>query len=181
MYSLMKKRRSIRAFKSREVEEEKIDQIIQTVLLSPSSKNKNPWKFIVVNDQEMLFKLSDSKAQGSQFLAEAPLAIVVLADSGQSDVWIEDSSIATTVILLSAQSLGLGSCWIQLRERSRSDGQASEEFVADLLGVPDHFRILCMVAIGYPDEKKPEKQIEEKKMNDVFLNRFGDKLILKNQ
>ena len=148
-------------------------------MLSPSSKNNNPWKFITVEDQEILSRLSESKAHGSGFLSRAPLAVVVLADPGQSDVWIEDASIATTIILFSAQSLGLGCCWIQIRKRKHADGQDSERFIADLLGIPDNLRILCLVAIGYADEQKPEKQIEEKKLNDVFLNRFGKKLVLK--
>ena len=181
MFLLLKQRRSIRIFENRKVEKEKIAQIVQTALLSPSSKNNNPWKFIIVEDQEILSKLSDSKAHGSRFLNKAPLAIVVLADPRQSDVWIEDASIGTTIILLSAQALGLGCCWIQIRRRKHSDGQDSEQFVADSLGIPKHLRILCMVAIGYPGEEKSEKKIEKKKLNDVFLNRFGNPLLLEEQ
>lgn len=174
MLSLIQKRRSIRMFQNRKVEKEKTDQIIQAALLSPSSKNNNPWKFIVVEDKEVLLKLSKAKLHGSRFLAKAPLSIVVLADPEQSDVWIEDSSIATILIILTAQHLGLGSCWIQLRERNHSDELSSEEFVKDLLNIPANLRVLCVVAIGYPDEEKPEKVIEKAKLNDVYLNRYGN-------
>ena len=181
MLSLMKKRRSIRVFKNKKVEKEKIDQIIQVTLLSPSSKNNNPWKFIIVEDKEVLSKLSDAKLHGSQFVSKAPLAVVILADPEESDVWIEDTSIVTTIIMLSAQHLGLGSCWIQLRERKHSAEQGSEEFVEHLLGIPGNLRVLSMVVIGYPDEAKSEKQIEEGKLNDIYLNRFGNNWIINNK
>ncbi len=180
MLSLMKKRRSIRVFEDRKVEKEKIEQIIQVTLLSPSSKNNNPWKFIIIEDKEILSKLSDAKMHGSRFMSKAPLAIVVMADPNQSDVWIEDTSIVTTIMMLAAQDLGLGSCWIQLRERKHSAEQGSEEFVKNILQIPENLRVLCMVAIGYPDEVKSEKEIEERKLDDVFQNHFGNKMIIKN-
>lgn len=175
MISLIKKRRSIRVFQNKSVEKEKIDRIVQAALLSPSSKNNNPWIFIVLDDKELLFKLSKAKTHGSQFIKNAPLAFIVLADPNQSDVWIEDCSITATMIIMTAQALGLGSCWVQIRKRRNPDNQDSEEFIRNLLGIPGNLRVLCMVAIGYPDEKKPEKEIEEAKLNDVYLNSFGNK------
>ena len=175
MLSLLKKRRSIRIFQDRKVEKEKINQIMQAALLSPSSKNNNPWKFIIVDDKETLLKLSEAKEHGSTLLAESPLAIVVLANSEQSDVWIEDASIATTLIIMTAQQSGLGSCWVQLRRRCHSSGQDSEAYLRDILNIPDNLHVLCIVAMGYPDEIKPEKKIPEEKWDDVFLNRYGGK------
>ena len=173
MLSLMKKRRSIRTFQDKKVEKEKINAIIRTALLSPSSKNNNPWKFIVVEDKEILAKLSHTK-NVSQFLRKAPLGIVVLADPQQSDVWIEDASIVTTIIILAAQKMDLGSCWIQVRERKHADEKSAEEFVKELLKIPENLRVLCMVAVGYPDEVKPEKEIDKRKLDDVFLNLFDN-------
>lgn len=174
MLDLLKKRRSIRAFKNKQVETEKIQQIMESVLLSPSSKNNNPWKFIIVRESKLLLKLSEAKTHGSQFIKNAPLVLVILADPGQSDVWIEDCSIATSIILLSAQSLGLGSCWIQIRKREDSSGLSSERYIKEVLDIPDNLRVLCMVAIGCPDEKKSEKQIAGEKLKDIYLNRYGD-------
>jgi nitroreductase len=174
MLDLLKKRRSIRAFKDKEIEKEKIQQIMKAVLLSPSSKNNNPWKFLIVQEKDLLLKLSKAKAYGSQFVANAPLALVVLADPSQSDVWIEDCSIASTIVLLTAQALDLGSCWIQIRKRKDTSELNSEKYIKELLQIPDNLRIPCMVAIGYPDEKKSEKQIAEEKLNDIYLNKYGD-------
>ena len=180
MLSLIKKRRSIRLFQDKTVEQEKISRIIEAALLSPSSKNNHPWKFMVVDDKKTLLRLSDSKEHGSKFLAKTPLAIVVIADPEQSDVWIEDASITVTFMILTAQDLGLGSCWIQIRKRNHSVSLSSEKFVKDLLGIPDDLRILCLLAIGYPAEDKPEKTIAEVKLNDIFLNLYGERFEIKN-
>ncbi len=175
MLSLLKKRRSIRIFQDKKVEKEKISQIMQTALLVPSSMDANPWKFIIIDDKEILLKLAEAKAKGSDFLAKSPLAVVVLADPEQSDVWVEDASIAATLIMLIAQQLGLGNCWVQLRKRCNSNGQDSEEYVKDLLNIPDNLQALCVVAIGYPGEDKSEKKMPEEKRNDVFLNKYENR------
>ena len=180
MLPLIRKRRSIRRFQDKQIERDKINKIIQSALLSPSSKNNNPWKFIIIDDKELLVKLSDAKMGGSQFLSKAPLAIAVLADPEQSDVWIEDASIATTLLIMAAQDLDLGSCWIQIRERKHSERISSEEFIKNLLRIPVNLRVLCMVAIGYPDEEKSEKQIEERKLNEIYQNKFGNQMIINN-
>jgi len=174
MLDLLMKRRSIRNFKNKEIEKEKIQKITNAALLSPSSKNNNPWKFLIVQEKELLSELSKAKLHGSQFVADAPLVFVFLADPEQSDVWIEDCSIAATIIVLAAQSLDLGSCWVQIRKREGSGGLNSEKYIKEKLNIPDNLRVLCMVAIGYPDEKKSEKQIPEEKLNDIYFNRFGD-------
>lgn len=173
MLSLIKKRRSIRLFQDKRVEQGKIKQLMESALLAPSSKGNNPWQFIVVEDRNIINKLSVAKEHGAKFLAGAPLAIAVLADPQQSDVWVEDASIAATLLILTAQSLDLGSCWIQLRKRYRADKQDSEEYVKKLLAIPENLRVLCLVALGYPAEIKPEKVLPEQKLKEVFLNLYG--------
>ena len=173
MLSIIKKRRSIRLFQDRKVEPAVIKQLMHSALLAPSSKDNNPWQFVVVETREILNGLSVAKEHGAKFLTGAPLAIAVLADPQQSDVWIEDASIVTTFLILTAQSLGLGSCWIQLRKRHSADGQDSEEYLKKLLGIPDSLRVLCLVALGYPAETKPEKILPEYKLKEIFLNRYG--------
>ena len=84
----------------------------------------------------MLEKLSHCKAQASQFIADAPLAIVVTADPLVSDVWIEDASIASIIIQLQAEDMGLGSCWVQVRERFTASGMPSDEYVREVLDIP---------------------------------------------
>ena len=88
---LLKTRRSIRKYLPNKIEPEKIKQITYAALMSPASKRSNPWEFIVVQNTEILEKLSGCRPYGSQLLANAPLAIVVIADTTKSDVWIEDA------------------------------------------------------------------------------------------
>ncbi|MCP3942881.1 MAG: NAD(P)H-dependent dehydrogenase/reductase [Desulfobacteraceae bacterium] len=174
-YELIKQRRSTRKFKKQPIEKEKIDQLIEAALRSPSSKGFNPWRFIIVNRSELLEKLAAAKPHGSSFLARAPLGIVVCADPLVSDVCIEDASIASTFIHLAAQSLGLGSCWIQIRKRNHTPSKSADNYIKDLLHIPDNIMIESIIAIGYPDAVKkghPKRNLEYDK---VSFNRFSAK------
>ena len=172
MLDLLKKRRSIRKFKNQSVEPEKIEQLLKGALLSPSSRNFSPWEFIVVTEQQILQQLASAKQAGSTFLKNAPLAIVVLADPQVSDVWIEDTSIATILIQMVAESMELGSCWVQIRERKHSDGISSEEYVRGILNIPGHINVEAIVAIGYPDEPKAPHREGNLKYHKLFLNGY---------
>ena len=154
LLELLKTRRSIRKFQNKEVEKEKVDAILKGALLSPSSKARRPWEFVAVTDKEVLKKLSQCREHGAQFLAGAPLGIVVIANPEACDVWIEDTSIASIIIQLTAHSLGLGSCWIQVRERFYTDNEKSEDYIKQVLGIPEKYFVECIVAIGYPEEEK---------------------------
>lgn len=109
---LISNRRSIRKFKDKPIEQEKINRLIEAALRSFSSRGFNPWRFIVIDDPQILETLSSAKAHGSSFLSNAPLGIAVCADTSASDVWIEDTAIASAFIHLAAHDMGLGSCWI---------------------------------------------------------------------
>ena len=109
---LIQKRRSIRKFQEKPVENEKIEMLIEAALRAPSSMGCNPWEFIFVTDQTSLERLSKAKQHGSAFLRNAPLGIVICADPNKSDVWVEDASIAATFLQLTAESAGLSSCCI---------------------------------------------------------------------
>jgi nitroreductase len=171
----IKKRRSIRKYEGRPVEEEKLDIIIEAALRAPSSMGRDPWEFIIVNDKKLLEKLSEAKPQGSSFLKDASLGIVVCADKNKNDVWVEDTSIASTHIYLAAESLGLGACWIQLRKRNYSEEVTSGEYVASLLNLPDEMEVLSIIAIGYPAEEKAPHKKENLKYERIHFNGYGKK------
>jgi len=156
LLELLRKRRSTRSFKETQISPELVEQLMNAVLMSPSSKRSTPWQFILVDDAEMLKSLSECKKNGSQLIVGSSLAIVVLADPERSDVWIEDASIASIVLQLEAEDLGLGSCWVQIRERKSSEGEDSETIVRQLLNIPDTIRVESIIAIGVKNEvKKP--------------------------
>ena len=160
MLAAVRDRRSIRKYEERPVEREVIDQLQEAMLRAPSSRNFKPWRFVFVTDRELLRSLSQSKPRWSDFLSDAALGVVICADPAVSDCWIEDCSIAATVLQLSATDLGLGSCWIQIRDRQHADARSAEEYVREVLGLPAGFRVVCMVSIGYPAEEKAPRERE---------------------
>ncbi len=171
--SLIQKRRSIRRFLAKPVEGEKIEMLIEAALRAPSSRGLNPWEFIVVTERDLMEKLSSVKTDGSEFLKNAPLGIVVCADAGKCDVWVEDCSIASTFIFLASESIGLRSCWIQIRERMHNETTTSEAYVAEVLDIPSRLKVESIIAVGYPDEKKPPHKKEELQYEKVYLNQYG--------
>ena len=164
----------MRKFTEEELTQEQVVQLMKAALMSPSSKRNNPWQFIIVDKKETLKDLSHCKEMGAAFLENAALAIVVMADPLVSDVWIEDSAIASLMIQLQAEDLGLGSCWIQVRERFASDGRSSNEFVHDVLDIPLQLQVLSIVAIGHKGmERKPFDE-EHLQWEKIHINKYGE-------
>ena len=153
---LIKIRRSMRKFTPEKLTQEQINTLMRAALMSPSSKGTHCWQFMVVQDGETLGKLAHCKAQGAEFLENAPCAVVVMADPAVSDVWIEDASVASTMLLLQAEDMGLGACWVQVRERRQADGAPAEDEVRKMLDLPADLRVLSIIAVGNKGmERKP--------------------------
>lgn len=169
---LMRLRRSMRKFTDERLSSEDVAQLLKSALMSPSSKGKHAWHFVVVDDREMLEKLSMCKAQGADFLSGAAMAIVVVGDPSKSDVWIEDASVASTVLLYQAEDLGLGACWIQVRERYTAEGEPADNIVRFLLNIPEPLRVVSIVAIGHKGmERKPFNE-DRLLWDKVHVDRF---------
>lgn len=160
MLEVLRKRRSIRKFKKDRIDPAILDDLKEAALRSPSSRGIKPWKFFFVLDTERIQRLSLCKEHGSSFLKDAPLAVVVCGDETASDVWIEDCSIAALILHLTAESLGLGGCWIQIRNRRYNAELTSEEYVKKVLSLAGPLRVLAIVAIGHPDEVKAGRPFE---------------------
>lgn len=166
-FQVIEKRRSIRRYKNQLVEAQLIEKIVEAALRAPSSRNLQPCEFLVVTDQRLLSEMAKAKDYGASFLAEAPLALVVCGDPEKSDMWIEDASIASAFVFLAAEALGLGSCWIQIRERKHKTGKPAEEILRDILHIPSHLKVLSIIAIGYPAEEKTGHIKEELQFEKV--------------
>jgi len=171
MIELLRKRRSIRTFSREKVKPETVELLIEAVLRAPSSRGINPWEFVVVDDTELLSRLAQSKEHGSQFLENAPLAMVVCADGSRSDVWVEDCAIASIIVQLAALSLGLGSCWVQIRNRQHDGSRSAEEYIRELLGLPEHLKVESIIGIGHPGEAKKPVLAEDLQYDKVKRNR----------
>jgi nitroreductase len=154
MIDTLRTRRSIRKYGNKPIGAASLEVLKEALLRSPSSRGFNPWTFIFVDDRDLLTALSKAKEHGSNFIEGAALAIVVCGDETKSDVWIEDCSIASIVAHLTAHSLGLGSCWVQIRGRHHSGEVTAEEYIQKLLAIPAVVKVEAIVSIGYPAENK---------------------------
>ncbi|ABK15222.1 MAG: nitroreductase family protein [Methanothrix sp.] len=156
----IRKRRSIRKYQERPVEEEKLNRILEAGRLAPSAKNLQDWKFVVVRDKERRKRLAEA-AKNQWFIAEAPVVIVACGTEtkyvmtcGQHTYTI-DVSIAVDHMTLEATELGLGTCWI---------GAFYEDRVKKILDVPENIRVVALLPLGYPaedPEPRPRKPVEE--------------------
>jgi len=180
MIELLRTRRSIRKYARTPVDSKMIDVLVEALLRSPTSRNSKSGEFIVVDDRELLSRLSKAREQGSHHQQDAALGIVVCADSTKSDVWIEDCSLAAILLQMTAHDLGLGSCWIQIRNRNHTEQLTAEEYIQGLLGLPQHIKVECMVSIGYPDETKKPIADSELEYHKVKHNHYTSNYVSKN-
>ena len=156
-------RRSIRKYENKEIPQEILQQILETGRQAPSAVNRQPIRFVVVKDPEIMKKVCSNLI--SRFVKDAPVAIVGCADvkSLLTGKWaVVDTTIAMQNMVIAAWTLGIGSCWI---------GSCSEKKVKELLKIPDKWKVVALVTLGYPAEQpKPKKK---KPFEDLFgLNKF---------
>jgi nitroreductase len=173
MIEILRTRRSVRKYENKAVEAGHLEILKEALLRCPTSRGINPWTFVFVDDRDLLHKLSMAKEHGSTFLKDAALGIVVCGDETRSDVWVEDCSIAAIVVQLTAHSLGLGTCWIQIRNRFHNAETASEKYIQELLGIPENLKIDSMISIGYPAETKEPVPQEKLAYDKIKYNRCG--------
>lgn len=167
MIDLLRTRRSTRKFTQQPIELEKLELMKEALLRSPTSKNSNACEFIFVDNPAMLGKLAQSKPSGAGALLTASLAVVVLANESQTGAWVEDCAIASILLQITAHSMGLGSCWVQIRGRDHNEHKSSETYVSETLNIPDNYRVLSIVAIGYP-----QRIHEGKPLSDLYFSKI---------
>lgn len=98
---------------------------------------------------------------------------MVLGDTSVTDVWVEDCSIAMTIMQLEAETLGIGSCWIQIRNRmAQGEEQMSSAFIKELLHIPESYEVLAVLALGVPDEEKPGRDLETLQYGKIHSEQF---------
>ena len=170
---LVRQRRSVRRYLPERVAPEQVDLLVEAALRAPSSRGIPPWHFVVVSDRKVLADLAQAKPHGASFLRDAPLGLVVCADPAKGDRWVEDAAIATTFVHLAAASLGLGSCWIQIRGRDREPGRTASAYVAERLGLPPGMEVEAIVAVGRPAEHPAPHPREALPSDRVSYERFG--------
>lgn len=154
------RRRSTRKFLSTPVEREKLQRIIDAALVAPTSRNTRSTRLFIVQQEATLEAMSHMRDYGSAFMKDATAAIVVASDKTTTDLWVDNCAIAATTIQLAVVDEGLASCWVHVNDRpclkDEPEGAKADDFLRELLGIPEHYGILCVVALGYSDyEPKP--------------------------
>lgn len=156
--SCLKGRASVRSFKSDEIPEDVLNEILEAAIAAPSSGNCQDWEFVVVREQQNKERMS-AAARGERMIVEAPVVVVVCTNlnklgrfgsRGETLYSIQNTAAATQNLMLAAWDKGIGSCWI---------GAFDEDKVRQILVLPGHVRPVAVIPLGYPDEKpvKPER------------------------
>jgi nitroreductase len=167
VFKAIETRRSIRKYQTRDVEDDKIDKIIESARIAPSAANRQEWKFLVVKDQKTRDKLVEA-CNGQNFVAQAPVSIVACSTESERKMpcgqyaYTVDLSIALSFMILEATELGLGTCWL---------GAFNEEMVKSVLDIPDEIRVVGITPVGYPDENpdpRPRKTTDEILVKEIW-------------
>lgn len=172
-HDLLVNRRSVRKFQAIAIEEEKIELIKKAALRSPTGKRKNHWEFVFVQDKEMLKKLSQSKTHGSSLIDGAALAVIVVGNPEVSDTWIEDCSIASIIIQLQAEDLGLGSCWVQIYQRYHNESISAHQYIKEQINLSEPKQVLSIIAIGYPENKRAPLDDSELLYQNIITEKYS--------
>ena len=175
------KRRSVRNFSDKQVGNLELTTILEAARIAPSSSNSQPWRFVAVRDTETIKKLALAQPLGlktiNHWLPDAPCIIVCCGELNPlrraiakravpADLLSMDIAIAVDHITLAAAEIGLGTCWI---------GWLSEKRVKKILGIPIGWRVLAMLAVGYPAEPLETREPNRKKLSEIAFREKQDK------
>ena len=160
----IKDRRSIRQYTPEPVSEEQVTQILEAGRWAPSRGNSQPWKFIVLNDDQIREELADAIPTG-KFLAQAVQGIAVVVNPEVSKHPEQEGAAAIQNMLLAAHTLGLGTCWISVH------GTDCEEKAKLILRIPDDEWLLSVVSVGHPAEapEKGRKGLDEITFTNTYV------------
>lgn len=145
-FEAIKKRYSCREFLSKPIPKDIIEKLIDSGRLAPTARNVQPWEFVVITDKDKLKKIG-ALASNGPFVADCVYCIAVFCKD--TKYYLEDGCAATENILLTATDLGLGSCWVA------GDKKPYCDTVKEMLGVPEGFKLVSLIALGY-SKAKPE-------------------------
>jgi nitroreductase len=168
VFEVIQNRRSIRQFKKQDVPEDVINKLVESARLAPTAGNAQPYQLVIVRQEEQKQRLSKA-AGGQKQVASASVVIVVCADlkrakdaygdRGKELYSIQDTAVVTTHIMLTATSLGLGTCWI---------GAFKEDDAKKVVNAPKDMRPVAMIPVGYPDESPAQRP---RRMTSEFVHK----------
>lgn len=166
-------RRSVRKFTDRKPEAEIIGKLLDMTFTAPSSKNMRTTRIAVTDDRQILETISLMRSSGSGFVKDVPLAFLVMGDDSQTDLWRENCAISATILQLAAESFGLASCWVQVHGRpnneSEPDAMSAESFLRENISGLPAYRIMCVIAVGYPEEPARPRTVKDNSDKIFYL------------
>ncbi len=158
-------RRSIRKYRGTDVPLDVLLRLIDIARWAPSSKNRQPWEFIVTKDEEKISRIA--KIKGEDWIANAPAVILAISDPKKSPIYhMSDTAMAVHNISLAALDYGLGTCWIGIYENRE---------VKKMFNIPEDKVLIGALAVGYPDEK-PEKRPRRPVEEIVHIDEYGARI-----
>lgn len=166
------KRRSIRKYTPELLTSDETKLILEAALLSPTSKNKHSWDFIAIEDKDTLKALSLCKPHSAAFIADAAMAVVIAGNPLISNACVEDASIAAINMQMQAEELGIGSCWVQVRNRNYSETITSGEYINDLLNIPMPLEVVCVISFGKKEKERTPADIKNLKWEKVHIGKY---------
>lgn len=159
-FELVNKRRSLRKFSDRRVEREVVEKILEAALTAPSSRNSHSTRFLVIEDRALIKHMSYMRDYGSAFMADAPVAVMVMGDKGATDLWVDNCAISATFVQLAAEAEGLGSCWVHVAGREHAKGHPemgdAESYLRTFLPIPEECGVECVIVMGYSPYEEPK-------------------------
>lgn len=171
-------RRSIRSYRDKPVEEEKITKLLHAAMQAPSAVNQQPWEFIVVRDSANKHKLAQTSSY-SHMCANASVNIIFLANTSNMvapDYWQQDMAAAAENMLIEATNLELGAVWLgvaPIPERM--------EYIRENYNLPTYMVPFCIISIGYPDRQTNHfiDRFDESRIHHESFNQHFDNDIIK--
>jgi len=172
-YNLVHQRRSVRQYLDKPVEIEKIKKCIEAARVAPSAENVEPWRFIVINDKKVKDEFCNYAFSGiysfSKWVGKAPIIIVILAKLDilanrigkqlqGTNYYLIDIGIAGEHLVLQAQELGLGTCWI---------GWFHAKKVKSFLKIPMNYKVVSLISMGYPVQA-PVREKKRRLLEDIL-------------
>ena len=164
IYECLRTRRTVREFKPEPVSDESLGKLLSAARWSPSSRNQQPWRFIVIRDRETLAKLGETAGSG-RFLARAPIAIAIVMENADQPQM--DAGRVLQQMELVAWSEGMGTCFVTLTDDQR-------EIIAGVLGIPQGLDLITVLPFGYRRDDFQGRGVPRKPVSElVYAERYG--------
>ena len=156
---VLKKRRSIRLFQDKSIPKSNLEAIVDAGRFAPTARNVQPWEFVVITDENVLNKIA-GLAENGKFIAGCKACVAVFCTD--TKYYLEDGCGATVNILNAAAALGIGSCWVA---GDKKDYCAE---IIQLLNAPSGYKLVSLIALGYPQDKNSFKLVDKKPLKDML-------------